>query len=244
MSELQQSLQEEEYKFPYHYVPSFRDDFRLTFFWKWGYQYAATLKYLIEETGQFEFSSFIDVGCGDGRLIKELCDIYPNKTLKGIDTSKRAIALARALNPGLDFEAVDVNHCTGKYDVVSLIEVIEHIPTDELDSFLKSALNLLADGGFIILTAPSINKKLSKKHFQHFSQESLCSLLDPYVEIIKMHYLHAPNRLLKLLLKLLYNRYFFLNYQPLLNWIFNYYYRNRFIDFSGQGHRLYVLAKK
>jgi len=180
----------------------------------------------------------------DGRFIKELNRIYPEKTFKGVDVSRKAIALAKAMNPDLDFEANEINCLKGRYDVILLIEVIEHIAPSDLESFIRSTASLLKQGGFLILTTPSINKKLSRKHFQHFTPEILSTLLDSHYRINKMHYLHNINHFYKILLKSLYNKYIILNYQPLLSFIFRYYYQNLFIDITGRGHRLYVVAER
>ena len=241
-----QNLQEELYNFPYHYLPSFKDNFQITILWKWGLQYVATIKHLIEELKKIKFNSLLDIGCGDGRIVKELHDYFPDKNISGIDISEKAIRLARALNPELNFEAIDIINTdrTKKHNVVTLIEVIEHIPPDQLDLFIEKTSNFLLEDGFLLLIAPSKSKILSKKHFQHFSKAHLCKLLSPHFDIVRVNYLHNPNRIFKVMMKILYNKWYLLNYQPLLDFIFHYYYKNVFIDKAGRGHRLYVLARK
>ncbi|MDC0376153.1 class I SAM-dependent methyltransferase [Pelagibacteraceae bacterium] len=41
--------------------------------------------------------SIVDVGCGDGRITKELSETFNTKKILGIDYSSKAINLAKAL---------------------------------------------------------------------------------------------------------------------------------------------------
>jgi ubiquinone/menaquinone biosynthesis C-methylase UbiE len=47
------------------------------------------------------FDSLLDVGCGDGRFLRETDQRYGNKKILGIDYSETAISLAKRMNPHL-----------------------------------------------------------------------------------------------------------------------------------------------
>ena len=241
-----QKLQETEYRFPYHYLPYYDTNFHLTRIWKWGIQYIATIRYLIDEIGKVSFSSFIDVGCGDGRLVKEIYENFHESKVYGIDTSKSAINLAKALNPNIGFQAVAIEefYHIEQFDVASCVEVIEHIPPEKLNSFIKRLSYILVPNGHLFLTTPTINKKLSKKHFQHFTYEQLNELLSPYFHIVKYRYIHKPNRVSNILMRLLVNKWYALNHTIISNFIFDYYYKNVFLDLSNLGHRIFIVATK
>jgi 2-polyprenyl-3-methyl-5-hydroxy-6-metoxy-1,4-benzoquinol methylase len=68
----------------------------------------------------------LDIGCGDGRFLRETERRYGNKKLLGIDYSETAISWARVMNPRLRFEVRDIleTPTSGEYDVVTLLEVI------------------------------------------------------------------------------------------------------------------------
>jgi 2-polyprenyl-3-methyl-5-hydroxy-6-metoxy-1,4-benzoquinol methylase len=239
-------LQEEEYQFPYHYIPKL-DEFSSHLVWKWGYQYVATINFLLEKLIKTNFLDGLDIGCGDGRLVRELTLSFPDKKIKGIDISQSAINLARTLNPHIEFEVQDIiMECKvkEKYDVIFLIEVVEHIEPNVLKEFISNSIDHLRVGGHIFLTTPSTNKKISKKHFQHFTMNGLVDLLGPKIDILENHYLHNIDKRFSWLLTILYNKYYILNYKPLLNWIFSYYCKNYFEDNSGNGHRLYIKGIK
>mgnify|MGYP001366758743 CR=1 FL=1 len=70
-------------------------------------------------------------------------------------------------------------------DTVSLIEVIEHIPTNILEKFLNKTASLIKINGSLIITVPHKNKTLQKKHYQHFSFQSLKDCLPDNFKIIK-----------------------------------------------------------
>jgi len=242
----QQKIQEEQYKFCYHYLPSFKKGFRLAPVWDYGLQYVATIKFIIEELEKIKFDSLIDIGCGDGRITREIHGHFPNVKIAGIDISKIAIDIAQALNPELIFEENNIinKKKIEKFDIAILIEVIEHINPSRLELFIEKTSEFVSDSGFLLLTTPSKNMKVSAKHFQHFSLKQLFRLLSPYFKVSKSIYLHNPNNIFDLMKKILSNKFFILNYQPLLNYIFNYYYRNIFINKKYRGNGIYILAKK
>ena len=245
-NETSQEIQEEEYGFPYHYLPTATDGFQLTRVWRWGIQYMATIKYLIEQVNKLDFDKFLDVGCGDGRLVKEVSDNFYHKNVNGIDTSDRAILLAKALNPGLQFQVGDVCDLDKRecYDVASCIEVIEHIPPDQLGRFIEGLASVIKQGGYLFLTTPTTNKKVSRKHYQHFDYGQIEELLSPYFKLVKVRYIHKPNRVFGVLMKLLSNKWFSLNHPKLSDSIFQYYYKNVFLNESENGHRFFVVANK
>ena len=97
-----------------------------------------------------KFSSVLDVGCGQGSLLAELCTEYPHLRPNGIDISPSAIELARQKVPKGRFWALDITrgHLEEKFDLVVCSEVLEHIPDD------VAALGNLAHmtGKYLIIT--------------------------------------------------------------------------------------------
>ena len=95
--------------FPYHYIPSFEGGhFTQHLYWSWGIHYLGAIEYLLVLLGDESFESLVDVGCGDGRFLREVSKRFSDVTLMGFDHSQRAINLARALNPQLDFHRIDI----------------------------------------------------------------------------------------------------------------------------------------
>jgi SAM-dependent methyltransferase len=78
------------------------------------------------------FDSLLDVGCGPGFLLKDIYDSYQNVELVGTDISPIAIEIAKQRNPDARFELLDITkgHIDQKFDIVTCMDVIEHIEDD------------------------------------------------------------------------------------------------------------------
>ena len=71
----------------------------------------STIEFMIQRVNQIRPFSIIDVGCGDGRLTRELYLGCKAGSVLGLDYSTRAIRLAGAMNadcPEIEFLAVDI----------------------------------------------------------------------------------------------------------------------------------------
>ena len=209
-----ETFQEDEYVFPYHYIPEFSANrFSQVKNLSWGYLYLARLNRVVEIIRGWEFNSLLDVGCGDGRLLHELHKAMPEKTLTGIDFSESPLRFARAFNPDLEFIRGDIaddrSLIAKKYDVITLVEVIEHIPPEKLDAFIEAVSRRLNTSGRLLLTTPTDNIPVSKKHYQHFNLQKLEQLLGDRFTVTRTEYCHTPlSGMDKLKLRLLSNRLF------------------------------------
>ena len=183
--DIRQRLQEDEYGFPYHYIPTWSEEsFSQVRHWSWGYRYLGGVQVVLDQIQSLSFRSLVDIGCGDGRFMMEAAGRFPDAELIGVDYSERAIGIARVMNPGLRFQTVNIieEPLTARFDVATCIEVLEHIPPDLVDAFCRATAGSLDDGGWLVLTVPHTNKWVSAKHYQHFDSARLTSLLSPYFE--------------------------------------------------------------
>ena len=240
--------QESQYDFPYHYIPSFENGhFSQHLYWSWGYAYLGALEFILSSILPKEtFKSLLDIGCGDGCFLRKANSCFPEKYVKGIDSSKRAIYLARAMNPQLSFECVDVyerSQLIETYDIVTLIEVLEHIPIDETQTFVECCARYLNPKGTLLLTVPHKNTPVSTKHYQHFDSESLRYALNPVFEITEFIFLEKKSPVFSRLMKtLLANRLFILNQQYLLDVLFSIYRKHYLLCNEPESKRIFVRA--
>jgi SAM-dependent methyltransferase len=219
----QEEIQEAEYRFPYHHVPEFGRSFTQHFVWTWGLNYSCSLELILGELEGESFSSFVDIGCGDGRLVREVAGRFPGVRTLGIDLSARAIALSRAMSECGEFVRDDI--CTrdpgNAFDAGALIEVIEHLPPDRLEPFLSACSRWIRPGGLLLLTTPHSNLAVPPKHYQHFTVGRLATLLDPWFIVEKTVFLEPKaSRYCRLLTGLLCNRLFVLNWRRGQYWIY------------------------
>lgn len=225
MDDPRQQIQDDDYSFPYHYVPKFSPGYSQTYSWPWGLYYVSAMEYVLEKVKTLQPTSVVDVGTGDGRLVRELALCLPKARVQGIDYSERAIQLAKALNPTLDFRCADIINDPVKesFDVVTLIEVFEHIPPELTAQFVAALRPLIRDAGHLIVTVPHQNVPVSRKHFQHFSAENLRRHFEPYFALEETAFLDKRSRMVGWIKKLLENKYFILVHWGIRNRLYKAY---------------------
>ena len=228
---IEQAIQDDEYWFPYHYVVKYEPHFTQCYLDSWGINYAATIQFLLSHISKVKFKSIVDIGCGDGRFTSELSKAFPGVKVVGIDYSGRAIRLAKAMNPTIPFVQMDIAESSPKekYDVGILMEVLEHIPPEEIKNFLQGVSDLLCDGGVLFVTVPHSNKLVEPKHFQHFTVESLLNSLGDFFEPCKIVPFEKNSIRKRILDTILANGYFILNHRKALDLIYKYYKNRLFI---------------
>src|SRR5690606_26877873 len=97
MSVKPQQVQEEFYRFPYHYIASMPPKFGVSRIDSWHLNYVSAMAYILEQiASEGRAERIIDVGCGDGRFTQEIARVFPGSSVKGLDYSERAILLANA----------------------------------------------------------------------------------------------------------------------------------------------------
>lgn len=98
--------------------------------------------------------NIIDVGCGNGRLLKILSS-YPDIKYFGIDPSQKLIDYARADFPYNRFEICDGLNIVAKneeYDICFSIAVMHHLPVSLVAEWLSEIQRVLAPGAKFICT--------------------------------------------------------------------------------------------
>lgn len=167
------AMQDEQSTFPYHWLPRKHPDgsFVLGQTLSWGLEYLTYMDYLATQICDADPASVLDVGCGDGRLLDLLTEKNPaiKNRYTGIDPSERAIQFARALNGHDRFHCSTGAEITEQFSAVLLVEVLEHVPDEAVDTFLSKAKSWLAPGGTLWISVPSNNTPVIAKHYRHYS---------------------------------------------------------------------------
>ena len=102
-----------------------------------------------------EGKSALDVGCGAGLLAEPLARLGAKVT--AVDAAPELIEAAKAHAAGaglsIDYRAVGVELLEAQYDLVTAMEVIEHVA--EPQGFIDDLAARLAPGGLMILSTPN-----------------------------------------------------------------------------------------
>lgn len=242
-----QKVQEDQYSFPYHYIPQYKNGFSSIVYSGFGINYVSTIEFLFDKLYELEFSSICDVGSGDGRLVKEISERFPEKKVYGIDYSKRAINLAKGINPSLKFIRTDIvdTSIKEKFDVLTIIEVLEHIPIQRVDKFIQALHGMLKENGVLILTVPHANQSLSDKHYQHFTSQGLKSHFSKLFTVEEeIFFEKSKNWRVYLIKRLMKNKLFILNNKKTLNWIYKVYKKRCFYSNEKMCRRIYLKLRK
>lgn len=242
-----ESIQESQYTFPYHYLTNKTDGvFSLARYLNWGLIQNSYIEYVAEKASAINISSVLDAGCGDGRMIYEIAKTKPLIKYTGIDISLTALKFAKAFNPYGNFITHDIlsRPLKEKHELCISVEVIEHIKPNNVKLYVKQIYDSLEKDGHFILTTPTINQPVHKKHYQHFTLKTLEEAISPYFNIIEVEYLNVENKLASLLSRLLANKYFILNSKTLRNIIYNLYMKYCFRGDKETGTRILIYATK
>lgn len=240
-------LQRDQYKFPYHYVPHLDENGVGTRFRSaaWGLEYLCYQLHVQELILSRNPSSVLDVGCGDGFLVKLLKDKISR--LVGVDLAAEAIAFARAFNPEVELHLKDAADLDEQFDVVTAVEVLEHIPDDETSHFLRGLASRTRVGGHVVLSVPTTVTPVEEKHYRHYTIELLQEELEASgapLEIQQVDYVYRRLWVTQQYLKWTNNRYWMAELHLLRRaawkWVWEV---CRHAD-AGNGRHLVVVLKK
>lgn len=228
-------LQDSEYDKPYHY--NLRDDSG------YGIEYHSYLnevRNLIPKGTK----NILDFGCGEGFFCNMISNDFDE--VFGIDLSKKAINIAQKESKGATFLQAPTNEFDKfNFDVITMIEVLEHIEPESINDVITYLHSILSDQGVLIITVPSKNLPLQEKHFQHFDKKSLYSTLSPYFKPEKIlgHY-KKPSIFYKVIKNSIDNNLYQFRINPINNYLKNFFQKNLAGCEHEEGYRLISVFSK
>lgn len=98
----------------------------------------------------------VDLGCGPGNLTRLLADRWPEAVVRGVDSSREMVEVARRDVPGLDFEIADLRDWLHRGEVVDVLvsnATLQWLP-DHLE-LLPALADRVRPGGWLAFQVPA-----------------------------------------------------------------------------------------
>jgi len=97
-------------------------------------------------------SSILDIGCGNGWMLRKILSLYPKSSGLGIDGAHSMIQNAKKTDPSGNYQCANLNTWVSEdqYDLIITMEVLYYL--DNPLDFIKTLFNnTLKDGGNIVV---------------------------------------------------------------------------------------------
>ncbi|MBP6772082.1 MAG: class I SAM-dependent methyltransferase [Gemmatimonadaceae bacterium] len=238
--------QDDLYAFPYHHLP-WRDaagGLSISRSLGWGAEYLCYLHHVSELIVSLGARSILDAGCGDGRLFTVLPASVRRRV--GADLSPRAIAYARAFTPNAEWHVGPIDAIDEQFDVVTAIEVLEHIPDAFIPGFVRALADRVAPGGFAIVTVPSTVLPLNAKHHRHYDEQLLGEQLRhaPSLELVRFERVIRDDAGILQWSKLLHNRWWSLDVPALRSRIWRAWWNSARVATPANGRHVLAILRR
>jgi len=117
----------------------------------------------------------IDIGCGDGFFLNLLAGMG-FEGIQGIDPGRPMVERCREKGFSVQRKSIGDLTGTGEFDLVLLIEVLEHL--EEPSAAIRKIHSLLHPGGKLILTVPVCDSLLKRYHRFRYGTDKLTQVID------------------------------------------------------------------
>jgi len=177
----------------------------------------SAIQQTLAAVGDAGSATILDLGCGEGHLLRRLAEALPSATLVGLDYSRSAILNARKLVPQAQLLVADANEAPfadRSFDIVLCTNLWEHV--DAPVALARRIQRMLRPSGQLILSTPAryrfqnlrrvLSGKsvdfMSKMHVTEYSvgqvKEMLrfagLEVLEVHAPEITRHFARAPRR--------------------------------------------------
>lgn len=122
----------------------------------------------------------LDVGCGNGNLLKTFTKLMPEWLLVGHELNEKYKDTVLGIRNVCGFYCRDLDEITDGFDLITLIHSLEHISNPR--KFLESIMQKLNLGGYLLIQVPDYTRNpfdlVIVDHCSHFDPNSISNLLE------------------------------------------------------------------
>jgi SAM-dependent methyltransferase len=135
-----------------------------------------------------KLNTALDVGCGSGVTLKVLSELFPNVSLAGFDVNDSGKDNILSIDGVECFYAGDLDEITARFDLITLIHVLEHVENPL--QFLFQIKQLMTNTSILLVQVPNINENpidiMVYDHVSHFSFPTLYNLLKRVFNVVSL----------------------------------------------------------
>jgi 2-polyprenyl-3-methyl-5-hydroxy-6-metoxy-1,4-benzoquinol methylase len=136
---------------------------------------AHLLEHLRSQVRLPETGKLLDVGCGNGALLRAFSSTIPRWSLSGTELNAKYRKEVESIDRVEALHVCSPDRVPGSFDLITLIHVLEHIPKPR--ELLAGLWNKLEPGGLLVIQVPAYMQNpfdlLIADHITHFSTTTI-----------------------------------------------------------------------
>ena len=137
------------------------------------------LRRLFTEVPLAEEGALLDVGCGNGELLRTFGTMAPRWSLVGTELDDRHRSTVEGIEGVRAFHTLSPDQVPGQFELITMVHVLEHVP--EPRDFLKILADRLTPDGVIVAQVPDYGQNpfdlLVADHCTHFTLATIDALV-------------------------------------------------------------------
>jgi SAM-dependent methyltransferase len=141
---------------------------------------ARLLRRLVAEFPLGTTGRLLDIGCGNGALLRAFAEIAPRWSSAGTEWDDKCRAAVESIPGAVELFTVPPDRVPGQFDLVTMVHVLEHVPLPR--HFLSGIRDKLRPGGLFLVHLPDHRQNPFEltiaDHASHFAPETAAALLE------------------------------------------------------------------